>query len=211
MAGAGGPPGPRQRRAAAVQQRPGLGGAHHRPGDRAAQAFIWRTHAPTVARLIRRTFGPDADVDDLVQDTLVAVFRDLPGLRDPGALGAFITSVTMNRIRKEMRRRRLRRFVSLTRTGELPDLADAGTVDRDGGARAAVRRLFHILESFRGQDRLIFLLRHVEGQSVSEVAEALGISVATVKRRSAHVLDRLSARIKADPLLAPYAAGWRSP
>src|SRR5262249_34856032 len=59
--------------------------------ERAAQTLFDR-HARLVRRILVRTLGPFHDVEDHVQETFAAFFRQLRDLRDPDATRAFLVS-----------------------------------------------------------------------------------------------------------------------
>src|SRR3569623_1894984 len=70
--------------------------------------------AAMVDWMLKRAFGEPHDIDDMVQDVFLCLFRKLPGLRDPGALRAFVVAISVKAIQYEIRRRRMRaRFGSL--------------------------------------------------------------------------------------------------
>jgi RNA polymerase sigma-70 factor (ECF subfamily) len=171
--------------------------------DPRAAAALWDRYATLVRGILRRTLGPSADVEDLVQDVFIGLFRTLPGLRDPDALRSFVVGTALRVARSELRRRRVRRWLSLTPTGTVPDAAQEGAVDPE--ARRAVKRLYEVLDKIDDRGRMAFVLRHLEGYELTEVAEALGCSLATTKRALAKTQERVSAMVKRDPLLAPYA------
>src|ERR1044071_3133132 len=52
-------------------------------GDRGALDDLLGAHLPLLYNVIGRALNGHADVDDLVQDTMVRVVRGLPALRDP--------------------------------------------------------------------------------------------------------------------------------
>ena len=171
--------------------------------DPRAAAALWDRYATLVRGILRRTLGPSADVEDLVQDVFIGLFRTLPGLRDPDALRSFVVGTALRVARSELRRRRVRRWLSLTPTGTVPDAAQEGAVDPE--ARRAVKRLYEVLDKIDDRGRMAFVLRHLEGYELTEVAEALGCSLATTKRALAKAQERVNAMVKRDPLLAPYA------
>src|SRR5580700_3636953 len=171
--------------------------------DPRAAAALWDRYATLVRGILRRTLGPSADVEDLVQDAFIGLFRTLPGLRDPDALRSFVVGTALRVARSELRRRRVRRWLSLTPTGLLPDSAQPGATDPE--ARRAVKRLYEVLDQVDDRGRMAFVLRHLEGYELTEVAEALGCSLATTKRLLAKAQDRVNAMVARDPLLAPYA------
>lgn len=171
-------------------------------GQPAAAAIAWDRHAGLVRGLLRRSLGPDADVEDAVQDVFLRFFSRIGELRDPAALRPFLIGITLHVAASALRRRRVRRWLRLTDDGHLPDHAAPG----DGGAeaRAAVRRLYAILDRLDDDGRLVFVLRHIEGLELTEVATALDTSLATAKRRLARVTARVQAMIARDPTLAEY-------
>jgi RNA polymerase sigma-70 factor (ECF subfamily) len=170
--------------------------------DPRAFAALWDKYATLVRGLLRRVLGPCADVDDLVQDAFIGLARTLPGLRDPDALRSFVVGTALRVARSELRRRRVRRCLSLTPTGVLPETAQEGASNPE--ARRAVTRLYEVLDSIDDRSRMAFVLRHIEGYELTEVARALGCALATAKRVLARVDDLVSAIAKRDPLLAAY-------
>jgi len=171
--------------------------------DPRAAAALWDRYASLVRGILRRTLGPVAEVEDLVQEVFIGLFRTLGGLRDPDALRSFIVGTAIRTARSELRRKRVRRWLSLTPTGALPDTEQAGALDPE--ARRAVKRLYEVLDTIDDRGRMAFVLRYLEGYELTEVAEALGCSLATTKRALAKAQDRVNAMVRRDPLLAPYA------
>ena len=64
-------------------------------------------------RLIRRSLGPQHEVEDIVQDVFLCLFGRLHTLRDPVALRAFVIAITVRTARYEIRRARVRRWVGV--------------------------------------------------------------------------------------------------
>jgi RNA polymerase sigma-70 factor (ECF subfamily) len=169
-------------------------------GDPRAAVLLWRSHSVMVRGLVLRSLGPGAEIEDLVQDAFSIFFRKLPTLKDPTAARSFLFGITLREIRGELRRRRVRRWLQLTSTGELADYFAAG----DENARHAFARLYRALDSLDTRGHLAFVLRHFEGYELSEVAEALSCSLATVKRVLSAVETRVWSLAAQDPYLAPY-------
>jgi RNA polymerase sigma-70 factor (ECF subfamily) len=169
-------------------------------GDPRAAVLLWRSHSVMVRGLIVRTLGPGAEIEDLVQDAFSIFFRKLPTLKDPTAVRSFLFGITLREIRGELRRRRVRKWLQLTSTGELADYFAAG----DENARHAFARLYRVLDSLDTRGHLAFVLRHFEGYELTEVAEALSCSLATVKRVLSAVETRVWSLAAQDPYLAPY-------
>jgi RNA polymerase sigma-70 factor (ECF subfamily) len=175
-------------------------------GQPAAAARLWDRFASLVRAVLRRTLGPsaDAELDDLVQEVFIRVYGSLGNLRDVGALRGFVVGVAVNVASKQLRRWAVGRWLRLTETGALPD-ATAPAEDLD--ARAAVARFYRLLDRLGREDRLIFTLRMVQGLELTEVADAVGVSLATTKRRLARTTAKLHAAAARDPMLAGYLDG----
>jgi RNA polymerase sigma-70 factor (ECF subfamily) len=204
---------------AATESKPRLASVHRLPlastddaalaravaaGDEAAATAVWERYAPLVRGILRRSLGPYDDVEDSVQEVFLRFFRQVGELRDPGALRSFLIGIAMHVAVSALRRRRVRRWLRLTDTGVVPEAPSEGG-ERGDEAREAMRRLYAILDQLDHAGRLTFVLRYVEGLELSQVAEALDVSLATTKRRLAKVTARVLAMIERDPVLPEYA------
>jgi RNA polymerase sigma-70 factor (ECF subfamily) len=170
-------------------------------GDPAAHTAIWDRYNQLVRRVLRRAIGPGHDVEDHVQEVFLRFYRNRTQLRNPSALRSFLFGITLRVSASELRSRRIRGWLRLTTDGVLDDHA-APHIDAD--AREAVNRLYVILDRLDTQSRLAFVLHHVEGLELLDVASALGVSLATVKRRLARVSARVWAMAQGDRLLIEY-------
>jgi RNA polymerase sigma-70 factor, ECF subfamily len=170
-------------------------------GDPAAHTAIWDRYHPLVRRVLRRTIGPANDVEDQVQEVFLRFYRNRAHLRNPAALRGFIFGITLRVASSEIRSRRIRSWLRLTHDGVLDDHA---APHADADAREAVKRLYVILDRLDTKSRLAFVLHHVEGLELLEVAGALGVSLATVKRRLGRVSARVWAMAQGDRMLIEY-------
>jgi RNA polymerase sigma-70 factor, ECF subfamily len=167
--------------------------------ERAAAVAAWDTYAALVRSLLARTLGPNVEVDDSVQEVFLTLWRRAPTLRDVTALRSFVVSITVRVARAELRRRRYLRWLSFRVDEDLPDSA---TDPPDLEAREAVRRLYRVLDKLAPNERLAFTLRYADELELTEVADALGCSLATAKRRLAHAVERVLLHAKKDAVLA---------
>jgi RNA polymerase sigma-70 factor, ECF subfamily len=171
-----------------------------RAGDARAPRMVWQRFAPMVHRILKRAFGPEHDIDDLVQEVFLVLFDRVGTLREPKALPAFVISITAHTIRREIRRKTASRWLHF---GDAPR-ARAREADLD--SREAVVRLYAILDRLRADDRTAFVLRFFEGLELVEVAEATGVSLATTKRQIAHAWTRIVSHAQRDPALVEYVS-----
>lgn len=171
-------------------------------GESWAARAIWVRHAPLVFRLLERALGPSGDADDLTQDVFLSTFARLSTLRDPNALKSFIYSVAVRTLKWELRRRRVRRILQLSPTGRVPDLPVRAA---DSEARQILQRFYVLLDQLGANERAAFVLRHMEGFKLEEIARQLGVSLATAKRWVSRSSHSVSALVEADRDLASYA------
>ncbi len=168
-------------------------------GKHDAILLVWDRYASLVRGVLRRSLGPQGDVEDLVQEVFIGFHRNVGNLRDPSALSGFLVSIASRLAISEIRKRKVRSFLRLTDDGELPERA---AVSDDGPE--ALGRLYALLDTCSATDRMAFVLRYIEGLELEEVASALGVSLATAKRRIAGVNARIVTLAKKDPLLSAY-------
>ena len=93
--------------------------------------------------------------------------------------------------------------------GHAHGVGEGVTVDHQ--ARKALSRLYEILDGVHPEGRVAFVLRHFEGLELTEVAVAMDISLATVKRRLSKVSNHVATLVKRDPWLREYLATGDEP
>jgi RNA polymerase sigma-70 factor (ECF subfamily) len=170
-------------------------------GDGQAVAAIWDKYAPLVRSVVRASLGPDASAEDLVQDVFVAFLRAAENMRDTSAVRGFLIGVAVRLVALELRRRKIRRWISLSPSGALPDTPVA---PRDVEGREALQALYRLLSKMPDRRRLAFVLRVVQGCEILEVASALGVSDSTAKREVIRAQDQLMRQASREPALLAY-------
>jgi RNA polymerase sigma-70 factor (ECF subfamily) len=171
-------------------------------GDSRGPRLVWQKFAPMVHRMLTRAFGPRYEIDDLAQEVFLTLFQRVHTLREPQALRAFVISITAYAIRYELRKKTARRWLTFGLSGHALTKDVATGVDLD--SREALERFYGILDSLGSDDRTAFVLRFIEGLELEEVAAALGVSVATTKRRLLRARRRVLARARQDGALVDY-------
>jgi RNA polymerase sigma factor (sigma-70 family) len=141
-----------------------------------------------------------ADADDLLQDVLAVLVRELPRFdrRRAGSFRAWLRTVAVNRVGEYWRRAGLRERPEggTDAAARLAELADpAGGPSRQWDAehdRFVARRLLDLLEpEFSAGTWAAFRRQAVDGRSAAEVAAELGTTVNAVLLAKSRVLRRL--------------------
>ena len=153
---------------------------------------VFRRYSPYVARVALRLLGNDSEVDDLVQDVFLEAHRGLAGLREAGALGAWLARICVRRATRRLRRRRLLALLSLDTVTERELPVDLAASPEE---RAEVARLYRKLDRLPVAERVAWLLRHVEGESLEDMVALCGCSKSTVQRRLRSAEARLQQEV----------------
>lgn len=151
-----------------------------RTEDAWATEVLLRRHAAAIHALLFRLLQDPHDAEDAVQDTLILAVRDLAKLEDPEAFAAWIRRIAVNRAHRRFRRRRLARWLGARDVGGLERIASR---DVPLEIRAELALLDRVLVRMSADLRTAWQLRHVEGFTLEEIADACECSLATVKRR----------------------------
>jgi RNA polymerase sigma-70 factor, ECF subfamily len=162
-------------------------------GDDGALRELCYRHTPWLAARLRAAL-PAADVEDVLQETFVAVWRGAHGYRPDGPAAAWLWGIARRQAALFLRRRGPLGQVPVD--GDVPVDVD-GPVDADPAEAAAVRvdlaRAVADLGAPGATDREVFRLMYQEDRSVAEVAALMGVPEGTVKSR-AHRVRRLLRR-----------------
>jgi RNA polymerase sigma-70 factor (ECF subfamily) len=141
---------------------------------------LFRRYAPYVGAIGLRIMGRDADLDDLVQDVFIQAHRGLSALQDPNAVKAWLARVTVRCARRRLKRQWLRRILHLEDSPEYEELADAGATPEQ---RAQIASAYRLLETLPADERIVWVLRYVEGETLEDIAKLCACSLSTVQRR----------------------------
>jgi RNA polymerase sigma-70 factor (ECF subfamily) len=165
-------------------------------GDDAALRELFTRHAPWLAARLRPIL-PAAEVEDVLQESFLAVWRGARGYRPEGSPGGWLWGITRRQAALWLRRRG---------PAGLPLADQAGRGDQHAGdpAEAAMSRA-ELAEAVRALGaegstmRQVWQLMYVEDRTVTEVAGLMGVPEGTVKSR-AHRVRQLMRAVLVQPV-----------
>jgi RNA polymerase sigma-70 factor, ECF subfamily len=171
-------------------------------GDRAAQRELFHAHKQGVHHTLYRILGSNRDLEDLVQDTFLAIFRALPSYRGDSSLARWSQTIATRTAFVWIAHRR-------PATIDLELVADLiGNGDPDAHRlaylRDAARRVYAVLDRLDGRMRIAFALAVLDGRPLAEVAQLTDSSLVATKTRVWRARRELVRRAKRDPVLASY-------
>jgi RNA polymerase sigma factor (sigma-70 family) len=138
-------------------------------------------------RLATLAMRDPAEGEDAVHDAAVLAWTRFDELRDHTRFDAWFDRIVINVCRQRLRRRRAPGVVTQIVMEGTPFLAHG-----DGAsARAERDALRHALDRLTPEHRVVVVLRHLEGYSMSEIAARTGEREGTVKSRLHYALREL--------------------
>jgi RNA polymerase sigma-70 factor, ECF subfamily len=164
-------------------------------GDQDAFARIMRRYNQRLYRVAVAVMGDPSEAEDVLQESYVRAFYSFGTYSGSGSLGGWLARIVRNEAIDRVRSRASRRShvaieADLGEQGEQPvreqtNVTIDSMIDPEAlAANAEWRRLLErAIQRLPEQFRTAFVLREVEGLSVEETAEYLGIPPATVKTR----------------------------
>ncbi|MFI9275424.1 sigma-70 family RNA polymerase sigma factor [Kitasatospora sp. NPDC052896] len=188
-----------------------------RAGDAVAREQLVTAYLPLVYNVVGRAMNGHADVDDVVQDTMLRVVGGLEGLREPSSFRSWLVAIAMNEVR---RRWSARQNSPVPALDELAEAADPGsdfvdlTILRLGlsGQRREVAEATRWLDE-RERDLLTLWWLEAAGELTrAELVAALGIppqhaAVRVQRMKEQLEVGRLVVRaLAADPPCAELSA-----
>jgi RNA polymerase sigma-70 factor (ECF subfamily) len=160
--------------------------------DERAAAELVRRHTRALARLLAGAGAPEAEVDDLVQETFIRAFRAVGTFRGQCQFRTWLLTIGANVLRDAYRRAKRARVVPIT-----TELASTeGDPHDQAEAKEAEARLQEGLRALPRLQREVFLLRAQQGLEYDEIAAALGTTPGAARVHYHHAVRRLKERMQ---------------
>lgn len=171
-------------------------------GDVEATGVLLKTLAPTMIRSAQQMLGrSNADLDDVVQQSLIGLVQALPAFRGECSVVHFASRIVA---RTAVAARR-RGHVRSDRRDDSIEVDDLERVPESGVDRVDAERRRELVRELLGtlpeEQAETLSLRVVLGFSLEEVAQATGVPMNTVRSRVRLAKTSLKKRIEADPTL----------
>ncbi|WP_103341130.1 RNA polymerase sigma factor [Amycolatopsis sp. CA-126428] len=154
-------------------------------GDDGALRVLYSRHAPWLASRLGRVL-PAAAVEDVLQETFVAVWQGASRYRPDGRAGAWLWGIAKRQA-----------ALWLRRTGR-PPLPPVDTIAPEDPESAAVDRveIAEAVASLSDEEQRLWRLLFEQDRSVADVARRLGVPEGTVKSRAYRIRRLLRAALR---------------
>ena len=161
-------------------------------------AKLYADYAKLVAWFASRLLTRPEEVEDVVHEVFLIAASNLPGLTEPPKIRGWLKTVTLRRVGRRLRWARMRARLGMAPgSSEMVELlvADPGASPED---RAALRELLVVLSGLPIELRIAWTLRYMHQEPLEAVAELVGCSLATAKRRIAAAQERIQRELGDD-------------
>ena len=190
-------------------------------GDPTALERLLRLHRPYLKRIVQVRMEPAlkarVDESDVVQEAQIVITRNINHFikHRSTSFRIWIRRKVLDQLIEQQRRHigaEKRSIVKEQHVSSFSSMAIARTLLSETASKVMQRNEFaekirELIESLNDNDREILTLRHAEGLTNSEIAEALGIEVATVRKRYGRALYRFAEKATAAELEANLSWG----
>ena len=173
-------------------------------GDRLAQRELFARLKVAVHHTLFRILGSNRDLEDLIQDAFLEIFRALPSFRGDSSLPRWSQTIATRTAYLAIQKRK-------PAAVDLEDVEEE-VVDRDPDAhritlaKQAAKRLYAALDKLDPKMRIAFALAAIDGLPLQEVAELTESSLVATKTRVWRARREVMKRAQKDPVLASYMA-----
>lgn len=170
-------------------------------GDATAYEELVRIHQHRVLAVVNGILRGSADAEDVAQQALAKAYFSIRRFDQRSAFGTWLHKIAVNECWDYLRKKKVRRLVyeadlsedQLRKMESTPEYGHSGVQPRED----ASRRLEHqqlierMLRQLEEKDQVMLVMKEVEGFSVEEIGEILGLNVNTVKVRLFRARGRL--------------------
>ncbi|MER8832339.1 RNA polymerase sigma factor [Mesorhizobium sp. M0045] len=160
-----------------------VGRALARDGD--AFRTIIKTHNQRLYRIARGVVRNDSEAEDIVQEAYLSAFAHLESFRGDASLATWLSRIVINEALGRLRKRR--RMVAMPENPQAEIIRFPFNPSDDPERTMAQRQILELVEratdSLPDVYRMVFVARVIEGLSIEETAELLGVRPETIKTR----------------------------
>jgi RNA polymerase sigma-70 factor (ECF subfamily) len=169
-------------------------------GDASAYEELVRIHQQRVFAVVSGVLRRREDMEDVAQQVFVKAYFSLPRFDQRAAFGTWLYKIAVNECWDYLRKKKVRPLVyeedlseeQVRQFGAGRDQAGAHRFGQETSKQLEQRQLVdRLLAELEERDRLMLILKEVEGFSVEEIGKLLDLNVNTVKGRVFRARARL--------------------
>jgi RNA polymerase sigma-70 factor (ECF subfamily) len=153
-------------------------------GDSRAFDELIRLHDKRILQVAHGIMGNMQDAYDVYQEGILKAYKKLPSFRFESSFGTWLTRIVINQALNMKKKMRIRRFLSFDQPEAAPSdsYADAGpSPDEVYVANELSEKINQSLALLSDRERAVFVLKHMHGYKLREIAVMIDCAEGTVK------------------------------
>ncbi|MCU0429326.1 MAG: RNA polymerase sigma factor [Cytophagaceae bacterium] len=147
--------------------------------DRQSQKILYNYLVPEMMRIGRRYTRNTEDLKDLVQDSMMKVFKHLNSFKGESAITTWANRIMINQTLNKITKESNKKFVDEDEPFSSIDVSSNDHIHIEG--KLLAEDLLKFLEQLPEGKRVIFNLYVIDGYTHKEIAEMLNITESTSK------------------------------
>jgi RNA polymerase sigma-70 factor (ECF subfamily) len=169
--------------------------ARAKAGDKDGFRSLVERHSRSVFRLAYRLTGNEQDAEDVVQETFLRAYKQLPHFESRASFGTWLYRIAANYsldlIRSRKRHQAQRAAGDEENDAMLSIPTPAPGPDRVAYSAQVEGRISSAMAELSEQERTAFVLRHFEGFSIEEIASTLDLGASAAKHSIFRAVQKL--------------------
>jgi|Deesub1362A_J573_1020465.scaffolds.fasta_scaffold13155_2 RNA polymerase sigma-70 factor (ECF subfamily) len=169
-------------------------------GDRASFNLLFERYRKMVFSLAYNLTGNINDAEDITQDTFVNLYKNLHKFRGESSFKTWFYRIVINQVRSHHRKTRFMLFTSILTSKEGKEMeikiTDNKTPEEELHNRELQKILKHAILALPLKQREVFIMKHIKGLKIKEIAHILNSSEGTVKANLFKAVRNLQSKIK---------------
>jgi RNA polymerase sigma-70 factor, ECF subfamily len=168
-----------------------------RAGDRDAFRPIVERYSEMLFRLAYRITGNEADAEEVVQETFLRAYRKLDSFDGRSSVGTWLFRIATNCSLDLLDRRKVRpQLLAMdpSEDGSIPEervASEQPNPERMAYSAEIQASIREALESLSSLERTAFVLRHLEGRSIDEIAATLKVRSGAARQSLFRAVDKM--------------------
>jgi RNA polymerase sigma-70 factor, ECF subfamily len=162
-------------------------------GNKVAFSKLFFNYKEMVYRVIYRLMGSSDYIDDAVQQTFIEIYKSLPGFESKSKFSTWIYRIAVNVSIQFLRKRRPHEKAPSI---DPDDIESTFSSTKEQDSKETIKIINLALKAIDLKKRTVVVLHDVEGRTMEEISEIIGIPVGTVKSRLFHGREELKRKLE---------------
>lgn len=163
-------------------------------GENWAYRILYNEYAGRIGSVARTYLGAD-DVDDVVQEVILRIFKGIKRFKGDSKLSTWIYKISVNVCRDYLARYKRRNEIltdfAEDEEGSLPHPVSESNTFLETAGEIEYERIMELIEKLSPEDRLLIKLRDIDGLSYEEISQVIDKPVGSVKSSLHYARKRL--------------------